>query len=715
MKSKIFAFLILSLWVVPAWQMFGEVEAFAQRADRRTQSLPPDSIPFTPAVNYGTGLNPSSVFCADLDGDGDLDLAVANYLNNTVSVLKNDGNGTFQTKVDYIVGNGPSSVFCADLDGDGDLDLAVANTKSNNVSILKNNSDGTFQSAVNYKTGGAPRAIFCADLDGDDDLDLAVADYRSNSVSILKNNGDGTFKTAVNYGTGNGPRSVFCADLDGDGDLDLAVANYWSDNVSILKNSGDGTFQNGVNYETGEEPTSVFCADLDGDSDLDLAVVSSASDNISPLKNSQDESLPGAVKSEVRDGPWTDLDVRDDSDTVGANRCGGIVSILRNNGDGTFQTAINYGTGSEPRSVFGEDLDGDSDFDLAVANYSSNNVSILKNNGDGTFQTKADYGAGCKPISVFSADLDGDGDFDLAVTNYRSNSVSILKNLTQVPANQPPWAFHLVFPCEGDTTFHSVNFYWQTPYDPNFGDQIRYDLYVSTTPSFDDTCTTVHPNLLISRHSDTLGMGTYYWKVKAKDEWGAFRWSEQTCSFFNHSYLTDTLICVAFCPVDIILTDPKGDSIGLGFGTIPGATYDTTQDYNHDGNRDDIATLPNRLVGDYMIRVFPRPVEKVTYSLGIRIDGGSMAMLTTAFRSLIPQGVDTFHYYAPRYLRGDANCDWTVNIEDVIYLIDYLFKSGPAPVAPLERGDATCDGIIGIDDVMYLINYLFERGPAPSC
>jgi predicted phosphodiesterase len=358
--------------------LLGSIQAFAE-----TTQTNPDSIPFAPAVSYGAGDHPCSVFCADLDGDGDLDLAVANNYSYNVSILKNNGEGTFQTTVNYGAGNGPVSVFCADLDGDLDKDLAVADNWNGIVSILKNNGNGTFQTAVNYGAGGDLISIFCADLDGDLDLDLAVASD-GGFVSILKNNGDGTFQGPVYYGAGSAPQSVFCADLDGDLDLDLAVANLRSDNVSILKNNGDGSFQTAVNYGVGHNPRSVFCADLDGDGDLDLAVANNDSYN---------------------------------------------VSILKNNGDGTFQTAVNYGAGVCPYSVFCADLDGDSDLDLAVAN-AGGNVSILKNNGDGTFQTAVNYGAGDHPWSVFCADLDGDGDLDLAVANLISDNVSILKNLS---------------------------------------------------------------------------------------------------------------------------------------------------------------------------------------------------------------------------------------------------------------------------------------------
>jgi immune inhibitor A len=61
---------------------------------------------------------------------------------------------------------------------------------------------------------------------------------------------------------------------------------------------------------------------------------------------------------------------------------------------------------------------------------------------------------------------------------------------------------------------------------------------------------------------------------------------------------------------------------------------------------------------------------------------------------------------------GDANGDGVIDIVDVVYLINYLFIGGPAPV-PLAAGDANCDGVVDVSDVVYLINYLFVGGPAP--
>jgi hypothetical protein len=574
----------------------------------------------------------------------------------------------FAPAVNYITGRDPSSVFCADLDGDGDLDLAVTNSDDDNVSIFKNNGDGTFQSRVNFPAGDQATSVFAADLDGDGDLDLAVANYNEDSVAILKNDGNGSFSSPVKYRTGLRPNSVFCADLDGDADFDLAVATPFDLGLSVLKNNGDGTFQSAVNYASGSGPWAVSGADLDGDKDIDLTL---------------------------------------------ANAYGNDVSIFKNNGNGTFQSAVHYGAGDTPFHIFCADLDGDSDFDIAVSNANSDYVSILKNNGDGTFQSAVNYGAGGSHWSVFCADLDGDTDMDLAVANGGSDSVSILRNLTQVPANQPPWAFSLISPEDQDTIFGSTIFQWHIPYDPNFGDQIRYDLYISTSPGFEPPYTIVNSNLAVSRFITAMDSGTYYWKVKAKDNWGAETWSTETWSLVSR-YLTDTLTIIAFSPVDLIVTDPIGDSIGIDFNTIPNADYDTTTDYDHDGDKDDIITIPDRLVGDYLIRVVAEPGDTGTYDLGIRIDGSSIMTLATDQPSPSSGEPDTFSYNAPLCVRGDPNGDWIINVTDVVYLINYLFliPPGPAPIL-LGSGDANCDGVTNVTDVVYLINYLFLVPPGP--
>jgi len=300
------------------------------------------------------------------------------------------------------------------------------------------------------------------------------------------NKGDGTFLPKVDYHVvGAGVSSVFCADLDTFPGLDLATTLQYNNGIEILTNNGDGTFKPDSIYDVLDYPYSVFCADLDGDGHLDLAV---------------------------------------GYDYVESNN----VSILKNNGDGTFQPRVDYGVGSKPNSVFCADLDGDGHLDLAVGYeyVESNNVSILKNNGDGTFRPKVDYNVGNVPTSVFCADLDGDLDLDLAVANRESNNVSILRNLTN---NSP----RLLFPIEADSVKTPVTFDWQKSILTVPSDTVRYDLYLSRSIVFHPDSTIVYDSLSdTSCTRDSLDVKNWYWKVKAYDQLGVTRLSDQTWSFY---------------------------------------------------------------------------------------------------------------------------------------------------------------------------------------
>jgi hypothetical protein len=351
---------------------------------------------FGTPINHYTGRSPMSVFASDLDGDGDNDLAVANNMSDNIAILINNGDGTFQRAVSYAIGqySGPYSIIANDFDGDGNNDIAVVNMFSSNVSILKNNGNGTFQSAVNYPVVNLPVSIFACDFDNDGYKDLAVVNMDdAGTISMLKNNGDGTFQEAINYSVGVGSaNSIFASDIDGDGDNDL-VATYGL-GVALFENSGDGAFQPPVIIVTDNYLSSVFLIDLDGDGDNDIFA-------------------------------------------AGSRRPSSIVSIFKNNGDGTFQDAVNYGSGSETHSIFSCDLDGDGSNDLVTANFRSHNISVLINNGDGTFQTAVNYAGASYPEAVIASDLNGDGRNDLVVAS--SNYISVfLNNPYYVGVEQEP-------------------------------------------------------------------------------------------------------------------------------------------------------------------------------------------------------------------------------------------------------------------------------------
>lgn len=331
---------------------------------------------------YATGTLPQAVHAADLDGDGDIDLATANRNTHNVSVLLSNGDGTFDAHSTYPVTYYPISLFAADFDTDGDIDLATTSSQGDNVSILLNNGNGTFASHADYTVANSPFCMTGGDLDGDGDMDLLTGNL--SNLSVIWNNGNGSFTAHADYLAGSSLSSVYAFDSDGDGDLDIAATNVNNDTVTLLTNNGDGVLTLFQTYPVGGKPSSIFAADLDDDGDLDMSV---------------------------------------------ANRLSNTVSVLMNNGDGTFAAQVVYSAGIGPVSIFAADLDGDGDLDLTNANYNSKDVTVLLNDESGTFTDGGDYATGEGPYNLFVADLDGDNALDLAVVNLNTSNLSVLLNL----------------------------------------------------------------------------------------------------------------------------------------------------------------------------------------------------------------------------------------------------------------------------------------------
>jgi len=105
-------------------------------------------LSFSPAVIYPVGLSPQAVVTSDFNGDGRLDLAVANQASNTVSILLGNANGTFQPAQNFATGAGPHSLAVGDFNRDGKLDLVTAN--SYDLSVLLGSGNGTFQAPNSF-------------------------------------------------------------------------------------------------------------------------------------------------------------------------------------------------------------------------------------------------------------------------------------------------------------------------------------------------------------------------------------------------------------------------------------------------------------------------------------------------------------------------------------------------------------------------------------
>lgn len=142
----------------------------------------------------------NAIAAADVNGDGAADLIVADNGNpfetddpGRLVLLINNGEGTFADPMFLAAGRSPIGIAAADLDGDGDVDLVVANNMSDDLSVLRNRGDGSFDPPETVPAGDGPSFVLTADLDADGDPDVAVANASSNTVSILINSGHGTF------------------------------------------------------------------------------------------------------------------------------------------------------------------------------------------------------------------------------------------------------------------------------------------------------------------------------------------------------------------------------------------------------------------------------------------------------------------------------------------------------------------------------------------
>jgi hypothetical protein len=344
------------------------------------------------------------------------------------------------------------------LTGNGIQDLVVANNgfsggSSSSLSVLLGNGDGTFQPARNLNVGPNPFAVAVGDFDGDGTPDLAVTHASPlpsgpEAVTILLGNGDGSFRNAGDFQVGTSPVSIAVADLKHDGKLDLVTANIISNTVSVLLGNGDGTFQPAVNLPVGPTPESVAVGDFAGDGNLSIVTANEGDiqgngGSISLLRGNGDGTFQPAVTLPLSQGgdPLTarsiavaDLTGNGIPDIVTANdseSSQGTVSVLLGNGDGTFQAPVTFAAGSQPLSVAVGNFHTGGSPDLIVtdASFAAGGIDhllLLQGNGDGTFQPAVSLDSGKLSRGLAVGDFNGDGNADLAVANVAGGDVTVL-------------------------------------------------------------------------------------------------------------------------------------------------------------------------------------------------------------------------------------------------------------------------------------------------
>ena len=432
------------------------------------------AVTFRAAKTISVGSNPWGVVSADLNRDGKPDLIVANTGGTTVSVLLNNGKGSFLQAVNYEVGKPLNQVTVGDFNEDGNMDIAVATYF---VGILLGNGDGTFQPVVKYDARGPNQigggnnvyptvtGLGAADFIGDGHVDLVAVLSPGHSINILRgdgtdgkpdfayapagsglvgvylNTGNANFN-ASQYGIGPGGGVLGVADFNHDGVLDLATSLQPS-GVAILLGNGDGSFQSQVSFAT-TSPWAICTGDINGDGNIDLALGSQ--DGMSVLFGNGVGGFSSSMNYAAGSFPWgcSVMDVNGDGrpDVVVSDYYNNNIALYVAQSDRSFPSALRYGLTASfssivnPASVVLGDVNNDGKLDAIFGVSDKQNafgvdLSILLGRGDGTFSATRTVSTGARlsgHVIVAAADFNRDGKLDLAVTGQGTDAYILLGN-----------------------------------------------------------------------------------------------------------------------------------------------------------------------------------------------------------------------------------------------------------------------------------------------
>lgn len=338
-----------------------------------------------------------------------------------------------------------------DFNHDGKLDLVTTNNSNQRgLGLVVGNGDGTFQPPVaiagfNIEDAGFG-GIVAGDFNKDGNLDFAVLWLTGTGilqVGIYLNDGVGHFTLGNTYSIGTAvvhvPRSLAAADLNGDGNLDLIVPDTSNWAVAVLLGKGDGTFQNPVDYLAAVPgqtvPTGVAVGDFNKDGKPDIVVASSTGccplgGGITVLMNNGNGTFGPPVlypnKSGVDSGQVAvaNLNLDGKLDVVETSMGGQNVAVFLGIGDGTFQAA-KITPVPWPSAVAVGDLNGDKKPDLVVSSYYDGTVWVLLNKGSGNFAVSGVYSSDLYPMALALADFNGDKKLDFVAGNSNGQFATV--------------------------------------------------------------------------------------------------------------------------------------------------------------------------------------------------------------------------------------------------------------------------------------------------
>jgi hypothetical protein len=346
-------------------------------------------VPFIAAPEFYTGLQPWATVAGDVNNDGYIDIAMANFdFPGYATIVLGNGHGSFAFASSPSIDKTPNGIAAADFNGDGNLDLVVSsisNDPSDVVSVLLGHGDGSFEAAIEYQVGAFPKFVAVADLNVDGIPDIVTENTNSNSVSVLLGVGDGSFLPRTDFDLGLVPESLALGDIDGDGNVDVVVSvNSPFASFAVMLGNGDGTF--GLPVYTGASNTffpSITLGDFNRDGRLDVALL---------------------------DGIHGEADI-----------------YLAQSG-GLYSNVIEIPTDANSLSIAAADLFGDGNVELITAG--GGGARLFETSGDGSFRDAGAFPGIAGGAGIAIADINGDGKPDLIAPSYLSQQSTALLNQT---------------------------------------------------------------------------------------------------------------------------------------------------------------------------------------------------------------------------------------------------------------------------------------------
>jgi bromodomain and WD repeat domain containing protein 1/3 len=332
---------------------------------------------------------------------------------------------------------GPIEVSAADIDGDGDMDVASVAFTFDSISWWENDGLQGFVEHVVQTGFDGPRSIRIKDhqgngldLDQDGDVDMVATAFYAGDVVWLENDGSQSFTSHLVTADLEGAHTVDPVDLDQDGDFDLMVCGYAS---AWFENDGAMNFtRHDLNYLPNDMACSTYVEDMDADGDLDILEAREGGGGLICYRNDGAQNFTTTYVEPSFFGAHTafpvDLDLDSDMDVIACSTTSGSFYWWENDGTQTYTKHL------VASAIFGAiwidsgDFDEDGDMDLVTAAMSARNLSWFENDGSMGFTKHTLTTSFASPYCIIPADIDNDDDLDFVAAGRSANKITWWEN-----------------------------------------------------------------------------------------------------------------------------------------------------------------------------------------------------------------------------------------------------------------------------------------------